>query len=108
MVLVTGKMKKEDWKTYRTILLQIRCGRRRDCHAPSVPALATRHAVLSWRRPSWWSSGSACGLKVDPANLTRWKHSWGHQNRGVVRDTAVSSWAGRQESVGRRGMAEGQ
>ena len=33
-------------------------------------------------------------MRVDLTNVSRWKHQWGHHNRGVVWDTPLSEWSG--------------
>ena len=35
-------------------------------------------------------------MKIDPANVTRWKHKFGFHNRGVMWDTLMTKWAGEE------------
>ena len=52
---------------------------------------------LWWRGSDHEGSSFFFGMEnhdIDPANVTRWKHKFGLQNRGVQWDTTMSKWAG--------------
>ena len=59
-----------------------------------------------WVGERRWRNGAAPRKAVNPMNFTRWKHLWDHHNRGIVWDTAVTRWAGKEEWVTKKKNAE--
>ena len=44
-------------------------------------------SLLRWRTTTWWRNRSLWKMRVDPMNVSRWKHKCGFHNRGVVWNT---------------------
>ena len=60
-----------------------------------VPVVKAPRSVLRWRATAWWRTKSAWGVRVDPMNVSRWKHTWGFHDRGVVWDAPTAQWGAR-------------